>query len=157
MRIIKSKYLVLIVALLILFGSAFAQHSRTPSEGMEKHPSRGKAGMRHMRMILDLTEKQEEKIKKLRTERLKVLLPLQNELAEKEAQLHTLSTAEKVDMKKIYKMIEEIGAIKIQMMKERATYHQDIRKLLTEEQRLVFDMRPHHRGHRLPPHGAGPR
>ena len=156
MRMIRSKFMVLITALLILFGSGFAHHSRTYPEGMGKHPSHGKAGTRHMPMIPDSTEKQEEKIKKLRAEHLKVLLPLQNELAEKEAQLHTLSTAEKVDMKKIYRMIEEIGAIKIQMMKERATHHQDIRKLLTEKQRLVFDMHPHHRGRRHSTHCAGP-
>lgn len=143
MKAIKSKYIMLLLAAsFILTGSAFAQPGRMHSEGMEKQCMHGKEHKGHMSMIPDMTEEQKEQIEESRTEHLRVILPLKNQLMEKEARLHTLSTAEKVNMKEIYKMIEEIGELKIKAMKEHAAHRQEVRKLLTEEQRLVFDMHP---------------
>jgi Spy/CpxP family protein refolding chaperone len=143
MKAIKSKHMMmLIIASLILTGSAFAQQGKMHAEGMEKQHMSGMGHEKHMPMIPDMTEQQKEQMEQLRTEHLKIMLPLQNQLQEKKAQLHTLSTAEKVNMNVINKKIEEIGELKIKLMKEREAHCQDIRKLLTEEQRLMFDMHP---------------
>lgn len=91
---------------------------------------------------LNLTEEQQKKVDELKTAHLKETLQLKNQIKEKEAALNTLETAEKPDMGKINKTIEEIGAIKIEMQKKNAAHRQEVRKLLTEEQRLKFDM--HH-------------
>ena len=67
---------------------------------------------------------------------------LKDELVVKMALLQSLSTAEKVNMNEINRTIDEIGALKTKMMKEHAALRQEIRKLLTKNQRLVFDMHP---------------
>ena len=41
----------------------------------------------------------------------------------------------------INKTIDEIGALQIQMMKEREAHHQQIRSILAEKQRVIFDSR----------------
>jgi Spy/CpxP family protein refolding chaperone len=143
MKVINSKYMMLILAAsLIVTGSAFAQQGKTHSKGMEKQSMSDMGHGKHMPMIPGMTEQQKEQMEQLRTEHLKVMLPLKNQLQEKMVRLHTLSTAEKVNMNDINKKIEEIGELKIKMMKEQAAHRQDIRKLLTEEQRVMFDMHP---------------
>lgn len=143
MKALTSKHIMLLIAAsLILTGSAFAQQPiRQPGEIAKQHMY-DKEHAEHMPMLPDLTEKQKEQIKQLRTEHMKAMLPLKNQLMEKKARLHTLSTGEKVDMKAINDMIEEIGAIKTKIMKEQAAHRQEVRKLLTTEQRLMFDTHP---------------
>lgn len=92
--------------------------------------------------IPDLTEEQEAKIEKLRAEHLEKMLPMRNELGEKEARLRTLSTGKNVDLNKVNKMIEEIGSLKTKMAKERETHRQEIREMLTDSQKLAFDTFP---------------
>lgn len=149
---------VLSVALLLVAGSAVALAAGRMGPG----PERGCLGHQPPvegflnkpdgpPFIPDLTEEQEEQLQKIRIEHLKVMLPLRNQLAEKEARLRTLSTADDVDMKKINQTIEEIGEIRVQMMKQRAVHQQEIRKLLTEKQRVFFDSHPprqHRRAHK---------
>lgn len=154
MKMLQSRHIMLLIAAsIILTSSAFAQPMMQPEDEGKQH-MRDKEHAEHMPMIPDLTEKQKEQIQQLRTEHLKALLPLKNQLMEKEARLQTLSTSEKVDMKEINTIIEEIGAIRTRMMKERAAHRQEIRTLLTEKQRLLFDARPQphpqHRGRSMP-------
>ncbi len=91
--------------------------------------------------IPNLTDEQKSKIKELKIVNMKNMLALKNQLNEKTAHLKTLTTAEKVDMKAVNQTIDEIGSIKIQMMKNCVAHQQEIRKLLTEEQRVYFDMK----------------
>ncbi len=97
-------------------------------------------GMRHMG-IPDLTDQQKEDIKKLRLEYIKKMTPLKNELNENRAKHKTLMTSEKADMGAINKNIDEFTSIKNKMMKLKAKHKQSVRKLLTEEQRIMFDSR----------------
>lgn len=107
---------------------------------MEKDGHRG---------LPDMTEEQKEKVKELKTSFLKEISPVENELKEKEARLNTLSAAEKVDKKAIEKTVKEIGELKTKMMLAREFHKQDVRAILTEEQRVVFDrMGNHKRGMR---------
>ncbi len=140
MKAIKSRHIILLIAVsIILSSSAFAQQRGMQPGEMGKPGTHDKEHAEHMPMIPDLTEKQKEQIKQVRTEHLKAMLPLKNQLMEKRARLHTVSTSENVNMKEINDIIEEIGAIKTQMMKERAAHRQEVRSLLTEEQRVIFD------------------
>jgi len=152
MKMLMSKHIMLFIAAsLILTGSAFAQQPKMESGDMGMQRMHGKEHAEHMPMIPDMTEKQKEQIKELRIEHLKAMLPLKNQLMEKKARLNTLSTSENANMKEINNMIEEIGAIKTRMMKERAAHRQEVRTLLTAEQRLMFDMHP--MPHKSHPHG----
>lgn len=143
MKMLTSEHIILLIAASFVFtSSAYAQHDRMqPGDRGEQHIM-GEEHIKRMPMIPDLTEQQKTQIEKLRTEHLKVMVPLKNQLAEKETRLHTISTVENVDMSMVNKLIEEIGAIKTQMMKERAVLRQKIRKLLTESQRLFLDAHP---------------
>jgi Spy/CpxP family protein refolding chaperone len=89
---------------------------------------------------LNLTAEQKTQIEKLKTAHMKEMIGLKNQLQEKKAHLHTVSTVDKVDMVEVNKTIDEIGALKTEMMKKKEAHKQEVRKLLTEEQRLKFDM-----------------
>ncbi|KPK62775.1 hypothetical protein AMJ83_09845 [candidate division WOR_3 bacterium SM23_42] len=141
----KPRHIVLLVAaLLLVTGSAFAQPpGHGPERGERQHPRE------HGMMIPDLTEAQKEQMKELRVEHMKALQPLRNQMGEKKARLRTLSTSDKVNMTEINRVIDDIGKMQTQMMKLRAQHRQDVRKLLTDEQRVIFD------AHK-PPHQDGP-
>ncbi|OFX44174.1 MAG: hypothetical protein A2046_08105 [Bacteroidetes bacterium GWA2_30_7] len=117
----------IILAIAIIISSTLSIKAQDFEKGMLKN-------------IPNLTEEQTKKIESLKTPHLKQMLPIKNQLGEKKAQLNTLSTAEKADMVAINKKIDEIGDLKTQMMKNREAHKQEIRKILTEEQRLIFDM-----------------
>lgn len=106
-------------------------------------------GMKGMPEIPDLTDEQKGQLDKLQVEHMKAVQPLLNKMMEKRAELHTLSTAEEVNMGKINSLIEEIGKIRTEMMKEREKHHQSVRKILNEKQRLIFDSRSMHRQHMM--------
>jgi len=143
MRVINFKSAILsLIILALLIGGAFAQQGRMQ---MKDRPFKGQR-FENCPKIPDLTEEQQEQIKKLKTEHMKMVLPLKNQVREKQPQLETVSTGDNVDMNKVNKNIEEIGALKVQMAKKREAHRQEIRKLLTEDQRVFFDSRPRGRG-----------
>jgi Spy/CpxP family protein refolding chaperone len=127
----KAKLLVLILAGFLAAGSMNAQPGNMGNAGMQ--------GKCHFG-IPDLTEAQQAQIEKLRTAHMKDVLPLKNELGEREAKLKTLMSSTNPDMNAINAEIEKIGQIKIEMHKKKALHQQDVRKVLTEEQRVMFDM-----------------
>ncbi len=97
--------------------------------------------MASMYGIPNLPEDQKKKIKELKTPLHKEVLPLKNQLAEKKAHLKTLQTAEKADLKSINSTIDEMTQLQSQIMKKNAAHTQAIRSILTDEQRIAFDMR----------------
>jgi len=120
-------------------GTMFAQPS---------HKGEMKGAMSNNRMhnnIPNLTDEQNAKIKDLHLSHYKETLPLRNQLGELKAKQHTLVTADKPDMKAIDSNIDEITKLMNQLMKSRAAYHQQIRALLTDEQKIWFDTHPMHR------------
>ncbi len=143
MRYTNFKQVILIMIAFALFaGNVFAQPG-----GMKDKPFHSPK-QDHFPKIPDLSEEQKEQIKKLKTDHLKAVLPLKNQMREKEAHLQTLSTGENVNMELVNKTIEEIGEIRTQLMKNKAAHRQQIRNLLSEEQRLFFDSRPQRKGMR---------
>jgi Spy/CpxP family protein refolding chaperone len=102
-------------------------------------------GMR-LKAMLNLTDEQFEQIKVLRLENQKKRLPVRNEIGEKKARLKTLTIADKVEMKAINRIIDDIAKLMAKQMKSKTAHHQAIRLLLTDEQRIKFDVMKHHRG-----------
>ncbi len=90
---------------------------------------------------LTLNPDQREQIKKLQVEMQKSLNQLNNQLREKQARLQTLEAQDAVDIKAIYKNIDEQVKLLAEQMKLRAAYKQKIRSLLNNEQRVRFDAR----------------
>jgi Spy/CpxP family protein refolding chaperone len=91
--------------------------------------------------IPNLTEIQKLKIKELRNNLKKEILPIRNQMGEKKARLNTLETSPKPEIESINSTIQEIQNLKTKILKIRAFHVQEVRKLLTEEQRIEFDLR----------------
>lgn len=122
---------VLVLAFLMTFSSnIFAQR------GQGKGYGRGGGICNH---IPNLTDAQKEKITKFRTAHQKEMLQFRNQMQEKKAQLQTLSTADNPNINSINSKIDEIGTVKVKMMKQRESFRQSVRKELNEEQRVAFD------------------
>jgi Spy/CpxP family protein refolding chaperone len=135
-----AKYITLIIAGLLLATTINAQGFGERKQLFDGDGPR--MGRDRMMEKMDLADEQKESMDKIRMETLKEMLPLKNSIAEKKAQLHTLQTTEKADINKINLMIDEIAEIKTKMAKKRAATHQQIRSLLSDEQRVLFDSRP---------------
>ncbi|MCB0282501.1 MAG: Spy/CpxP family protein refolding chaperone [Calditrichae bacterium] len=135
---------------LFLAGSIFAQQG--PRNGDMRQRYDEKRGPRHAQMMenLGLNDEQKAEIEKIHTENMKESLQIGNQIGEKEAQLRTLETADKADLDKINKVIDEIGSLRTKMEKMHAQTKQKVRALLTDEQRVKFDAQPGFR-----PHGPG--
>ena len=89
---------------------------------------------------LNLSDEQKEAFKKGMTALQKELQPLKNELGEANAHMKTLMTADKPDLASVNKNIDKISGIKTEMAKIMVKHRLEMRALLTDEQRLKFDM-----------------
>lgn len=91
--------------------------------------------------FLKLTDAQKTQLKDLHLQLAKEVKPLRDELRELNAHHQTLVTADDPNINTIYGSIEKIGQVKIKLAKIQANFHQKVRALLTEEQRVLFDQR----------------
>jgi Spy/CpxP family protein refolding chaperone len=88
-----------------------------------------------------LSEDQQKKVEALDLEIEKVLLPLKAQMDVKAAELRVLAVAENPDKAAIDKKIEEIGALRTQIMKKKVMNGLAVRALLTPDQRVGFDQK----------------
>eukprot|EP00764_Aduncisulcus_paluster_P008136 gnl/Carplike_NY0171/2653_a3566_583.p1 GENE.gnl/Carplike_NY0171/2653_a3566_583~~gnl/Carplike_NY0171/2653_a3566_583.p1 ORF type:complete len:187 (+),score=13.32 gnl/Carplike_NY0171/2653_a3566_583:42-602(+) len=141
MKVMKRKILgITVIAAVLISVVAYAQKGEPrkkfpQKDEMQMRPDFGPRGQENH----FFTEEQQETIKKIRLETAKEIKPLRNKLQEMEARQHTLTTAENADMNAIYKNIEEIAGVKTEIAKIQAEKHQEVRKLLTDEQLIKFD------------------
>ncbi len=97
--------------------------------------------------IPDLTADQKNQITSLRTAHLKKMQDYRNQMSEKRVKLQTLRTADNADMAAIDKTIDEMSKIRTKMQKDREQHFQNVRKILTADQRVYFDNRPRGAGY----------
>lgn len=90
-------------------------------------------------IIPDLTEDQEAKILKLRNEHFRKAEQKRAEIGEKQARLNTLRVAEVQDVKAIDKNIDELAALRADLMKAREAHRREVKALLTDDQKVWFD------------------
>jgi Spy/CpxP family protein refolding chaperone len=128
------------IALMIGFtaiaGNALAQ--RGQGRGMMNNPDKSP---RMEQCVLNLTPEQDAQIAELRTNHLKEVTPLRNELGEKRARLRTLQSTDKPDLNAINKTIDEMGAIRTNIQKKGAAHRAEVSSLLTDVQRVNFNAR----------------
>jgi len=96
--------------------------------------------------ISGLSGDQKTQIQKLRVTHLKDIQAINNLIGENRAHFKTLMTADNADMNAINKNIDEFGGLRSQLLKKQAAHIQDVRKLLSEEQRLKFDLKLSQKG-----------
>ena len=96
--------------------------------------------------IPDLSVEQIQKIEKLRLEHRKDVLSLRSKIKAAHLDLEGLIMEESAQ-KDIDKKVEEIGKMETELMKKRIAHRIEIRNLLTDEQKVIFDsQRTGHRG-----------
>lgn len=88
---------------------------------------------------LDLTDTQKDQIKAMRVDFVKELTPMKNSMAIKMAELKAASTGDNVDTKTVNKLMEDIGAMKIDVAKKHFAHQQKVRTVLSDEQKVMFD------------------
>lgn len=94
-----------------------------------------------------LTDDQNKKIKEIKDGEMEKSFKIDLQIDEKEATLNTLRAQENVDMNAINSTVDEIGKLRTEQRKIHESGIQDIRKILTKEQRMRFDMQNnHHQG-----------
>jgi len=147
LRVKKTAILVL-TALLLATTNLYAQRARSGAEqGMKVNQQRVCA------KIPNLTEEQITNIEGLRVEHLKEMIAFKNNMNELRAKKHTLMTSDNSDMNEINSVIDQMTTLQNRVMKEKASYQQDVRNLLTDDQRVYFNSRPMRGGR----HGKGMR
>ncbi|OEK05749.1 Spy/CpxP family protein refolding chaperone [Roseivirga misakiensis] len=133
----------------LLFLGTTAQAQRFQSNDRPEHPpqemvkgqkpGKGQEQGHKGPKIPNLTEEQKEQLHSFRLESEKTSLPIRNEVAEKEARLKTLVTAESYNEKAVNKVIEEISELKTSLMKLKVAEGQKVKSILTEEQLVIFN------------------
>ena len=129
---------------LIFTNSAYSQNKgdKKPA-GKEAMAPKGDEQSGNPMQELKLTPEQKKSIFDLRSNMMKSSLPVKNLIGEKKAHLKTLSTIDNPDMNAINSTIDEIASLKAQIMKMHVANRLEIRTLLTDKQRVIFDSKGH--------------
>ncbi len=115
-------------------GSAQCQGNMGKGNGMKEGQKAGCCG------ISDLTAEQQKQIDALKLNLMKESMAIKNQIEEKKAHLITVSSGDNVDMTAVNKTIDELFALKADLVKKHQAFKQDVRKLLTADQKVVFDL-----------------
>lgn len=92
-----------------------------------------------MQALLNLTEEQQELLTALRTEHFKIMNPMRAELGELQARERTLLAQENIDINAVHKVIDQQTDLSNTIQKMRLENRLACRKVLTEEQQVIFD------------------
>ena len=89
--------------------------------------------------IPNLTDQQKEQITTLHTTHIKQMTILKNQLEEKKAQMNTATSWASYNVANAEKLLDEIYNIKLQLAKEKLSFHNAVRNLLNEDQKIFWD------------------
>ena len=133
-----KKVTVLAMALLMFAGSnMYAQRGRNYSnQGQDFNQNQ------FCQRIPDLTEEQQTKIEAIRLKHMKEMNTFRNQKNELQAKKHTLMTSDNANSNEINSVIDQMTNLQNKMLKTSAKHRQDVRSLLTDEQKVYFDSSP---------------
>ncbi|MBO6587303.1 MAG: Spy/CpxP family protein refolding chaperone [Gracilimonas sp.] len=120
----------------------FKNPDRDRGERVERFQQKRNAqGQQHQRVMamLDLSDEQKEQIQGIHLNGQKEMLPLKTQLQEAHAKLRTLTVANEYDETEVQEVISEISDLNKTMLTNRVEHRQQIRELLTDDQRVKFD------------------
>ncbi len=125
------KSIVLTLAIVMLSASfGFSQ------KGMNGQMGQGEPMI--FKVIPNLTQAQKDKITADRTAMMKKVTPLQAEMQVKKAQMGVLMTKNST-LKEKEDLAKQMSDLRLQMLYARMEHHDNIRNLLTDDQKVVFD------------------
>jgi Spy/CpxP family protein refolding chaperone len=125
------KLLFLLVGMTLIGGVAFKANAQACQQGPGCKPG--------FYNLPGITDDQTKKMDEVRMKHMKQLIPIQKQIEEKKAHINTLMVAEKPDIGAINTTIDEMANLKGQLLKLKAQCKQDIRAILTDNQRVMFD------------------
>lgn len=137
--VIKRTFTLTLVALLSVVSISKAQEMRRHHRGGDEDRMREHHKEMRGPKIPNLTETQEAQLKTLKLSHDKEALPLHNELNELEARFRTLTTTEEKNTEALGRVIEDIGDLKTELMKQRVSHMEEMKEILTEEQILFLN------------------
>lgn len=135
-----------LVLFMALAGTAVAQQAGKRAQRMQDQSQMQQMNQKRGQMMmrkLNLTDDQREQVRQIHLENAGKMIPIKNQLREKRARIRTLTTGDDVNLDNAQSVVDEITALQAKQMKMRLATHLKVRSLLTEEQRVMFDMMPH--------------
>tara|TARA_R110002124_G_scaffold45693_1_gene137911 strand:+ start:17398 stop:17892 length:495 start_codon:yes stop_codon:yes gene_type:complete len=146
-RIITTTFLLLLVGTITVQAQRNDQQERRkevkerfekrmgPNDKMQRDPQA-------MLRKLDLSDEQKEEIKGIMLEGKKESIPFENQLGEKRARLRTLSSGDTYDVQALNKVADEMSELQASIKKIHIAKKGEIRSLLDEDQKVIFDTMP---------------
>jgi len=92
--------------------------------------------------VPDLTPEQHEKLKAADLKHLEIISPLKAQIVEKKAKLVVLLIDKTFDSKQVNSVVDEIGKLKTEILKQQIIHDQELRGILTPAQKIYFDALP---------------
>ncbi len=125
------KVLMAIILLLGLSLSILAQ----PQSGHRQNQQKNKSGFG----LLNLSDEQEASIKEIHLAQIKAVMPLKDEMSINKAKLNALIKKDDPNMKEIVGLVEANGKILTEIQVKNIENKINIRTLLNDEQKVIFD------------------
>jgi Spy/CpxP family protein refolding chaperone len=126
----------LLVAIIVVLGLSLSVMAQPQQRGQMTHQSmKAQSGFQ----FLDLTEDQEDQIKQIHLAYMKDVQPLKDEVKINRAKVNALLNNDDPDMKKIVSLVETDGKLLTQIQVKIIEQKINVRSLLTEEQKIIFD------------------
>jgi protein CpxP len=122
----------IMVMLLVLF-VAFQTHAQNDRQKFSKERNE------HLIDYLDLSEEQQSQMKAFQLEMQSTTKELKLDLEEMRVQLKRLMTADEVDEEAVMLLADKMGAIQIQIKKAHLKNSIQLRSVLSDEQKVLFD------------------
>lgn len=132
------------VMLAVITSVSFAQ--RGQGFGMRNQQNAYNQNQSAQCMIPDLTQEQQSQIKVLRIKQMKAAKIHRADMMIIRAEYQKLISSDNVDMKAINSKIDKITSMRNAQMKQRVAHRQEVRKLLTDDQKVFFDNTPRRGG-----------
>lgn len=124
----------ILIAIIAFFGLSLS----LMAQPRERHPQLEPKGQ-HGFTMMDLTEEQKTEIKKIHLAGMKDVQPLKDELKINKAKINALIKQDNPDMKEIVSLVEANGKLLTQIQVKRIEDRIQVRSLLTDEQKVIFD------------------
>jgi len=135
----KTKIIILSIAAFMTAGTVSQAQHELGFHGYEQKRLAQVQEKQDPGSFLNLTEDQQNQMKRLRLEHQKEVKPLINQLRENRAHYKTLLSADQPDIKEINKSIDEFTAIRNEMQKSGVSFKLEMRNILTDDQKQILE------------------
>jgi Spy/CpxP family protein refolding chaperone len=125
------------LCIILLAFAIFALPALSQGQNAKEKDNRMNKGI--WKNIPNITDTQKSRVNELRTLNMKKMTGFRNEMRVLRADLRILMTTEKPDMNAINTAIDKITKLENVRMRRKAQHIQDLRAVLTTEQRVIYD------------------